>query len=236
MTKLRQALLGLLRPLFALVSGVRLFLDPSRLDQVFALERALYTPRVQRDLVARLRQDARTAGLVSARRPVGLPSLATLRAQRRGTLGRAFADYCDANHLDPANLPERPIFDDGSFVVGHLYATHDIWHVVTGFAPDVAGEVGLQAFYFAQLPSPLAWWIVVGGLVNALLLRRDDLVGRLASVGRGWILGKRCAPLFGIDWSARLGERLDDVRAGLGLCEQEEMVLAPYAATHRSSC
>jgi ubiquinone biosynthesis protein COQ4 len=230
MTKLRQALFVLLRPLFALVAGVRLFVDPSRLDQVFALERALYARRVQRDLVARLRQDARTAQIVSARRPVGLPMLATLRAHPRGSLGRAFADYCDAHHLDPASIPRRAVFDDGSFVVGHLYETHDLWHVVTGFAPDVAGEVGLQAFYYAQLPSPLAWWIVVGGIANAILLRRDDLVGRLAAVSRGWTLGQRCAPLFGLDWSARLGDPLDDVRLALGLRAREESALAPLRA------
>jgi ubiquinone biosynthesis protein COQ4 len=235
MTKLRQALFALLHPLFALFAGARLFVDPSRLDQVFALERALYTRRVQRDLVARLCKDARTAPLVSARRPARLPPLATLRSHQRGTLGHAFVDYCDAHHLDPASIPERAVFDDGSFVVGHLYATHDLWHVVTGFAPDVAGEVGLQAFYYAQLPSPLAWWIVVGGIANALLLRRDDVVGRLSAVSRGWTLGKRCAPLFGLDWAARLGEPLDDVRAALGLLVKEAITVGPYAPTDDST-
>jgi ubiquinone biosynthesis protein Coq4 len=33
------------------------------------------------------------------------------------------------------------------------YETHDIWHVVTGFHTDVAGELGLQAFYLAQFPG-----------------------------------------------------------------------------------
>ncbi len=35
-------------------------------------------------------------------------------------------------------------------MLNHLYQTHDIWHVVTGWGNDLPGEVGLGGFYSAQ--------------------------------------------------------------------------------------
>src|SRR5438477_261218 len=59
--------------------------------------------------------------------------LASLRGLAPGTLGRTFAEHMIANGLDPSALPDLPSTDRRSFFRAHLYETHDIWHVVTGF-------------------------------------------------------------------------------------------------------
>jgi ubiquinone biosynthesis protein COQ4 len=37
------------------------------------------------------------------------------------------------------------IKDDDSYITIRTGQTHDIWHIITGFGTDLAGEVGLQA-------------------------------------------------------------------------------------------
>ena len=59
-------------------------------------------------------------------------------------------------NLDPKDIlvPEN-VGSDFDYVRAHLRETHDVWHPVTGFDTDVAGELGLQAFYLAQFQAPL---------------------------------------------------------------------------------
>src|SRR5215472_2606721 len=120
-----------------------------------------------------------------------------------------------ARGLDPADIPYREHRDDGTFVQAHLYETHDIWHAVTGFETDIAGELGLQAFYSAQVDGDLPRLLVIGGLINAGLQGGGDWSRRLEAVAKGWSLGKRARPLFGVEWDELWGLPLDEVRRRL---------------------
>jgi ubiquinone biosynthesis protein COQ4 len=44
--------------------------------------------------------------------------------------------------------------------------THDLWHVLTGYAPDVEGEILLQAFTYAQTGVPSALLIAALGTLR----------------------------------------------------------------------
>ena len=63
-----------------------------------------------------------------------------------GTLGRSFALHCRARALNP-NLVQIPPTDEVGSILHHMYQTHDIWHVVTGWGNDLPGEIGLGGFY-----------------------------------------------------------------------------------------
>jgi ubiquinone biosynthesis protein Coq4 len=102
-------------------------------------------------------------------------------------------------------------------VVAYLYDTHDVWHVVTGFSTDVAGELGLQAFYLAQFPATLAGMILLAGFANTLFLNFEDRDARMTAITRGWLLGKRASSLFGVRWSDLWSTPLSEVRAQLHL-------------------
>ncbi|MCA1663753.1 MAG: hypothetical protein LC659_05720 [Myxococcales bacterium] len=158
-------------PLSILQAGtafVRLAADMSRLDEVFNLGDGLVDADTVRAMVERAREHETGAAALRERPHVHL-DLKLLRALPTGTLGREYALMMDRNGLDPASIPTLPDEDEGKYVRAHLYETHDLWHVVTGFGTDVAGELGLQAFYQAQLP---------GKLPSAILAARRGACGR----------------------------------------------------------
>jgi ubiquinone biosynthesis protein COQ4 len=206
-------------PLSILQAGtafVRLTQDLSRLDDVFNLGDGLVDAETVRAMLERGRADATGAAALRERPHVHL-DLKQLRALPTGTLGREYALMMDRNGLDPASIPTLPDDDEGKYLRSHLYETHDLWHVATGFGTDVAGELGLQAFYQAQLPGKLPAAILAAGFLNTLVYSFAQRDVRLREIARGWILGRRSRPLFGVRWDDYLALPLDEVRARLGL-------------------
>jgi ubiquinone biosynthesis protein Coq4 len=199
-------------------AGLTLLRDPSRLDMVIRMERAL-PPESREALLARVRRVPEGRAAIAARARLGAVDVERLLSLPEGTLGRAFATFLRENGLDPRALPTLPGEDDRDYVEAHLYETHDIWHVATGFGPDIAGELGLQAFYAAQLGGKLPPLLLAGGLFHAAVKQPEDFDRRMAALARGWDLGRRARPLFGVRWNERWAEPLVEVRRDLGLAE-----------------
>lgn len=139
-----------------------------------------------------------------------------------GTLGRTYAEVIKANNIDlyvltnPPPLPGWNPTADERFVRQHMSESHDIWHVVTGFPPTRRGEIALGAFYLAQFPS------IVGHILVALATTTTTFRGELREevmdeLVRGWTLGRRAKPLFGVPWGKLWHVRLEDVRKALGI-------------------
>jgi ubiquinone biosynthesis protein COQ4 len=198
------------------VRAAMLIRNPSRLGDVIDIADNLSSPAMVQAFVDEVSRDPQGARALRERPRVSL-DLEQLGKLPEGSLGRAFADHMIANGLDPAALPTRPARDAGHFVLAHLFETHDLWHVVTGFDTDVAGELGLQAFYLAQVPSHLAPLLLAGGLVNTLVYAYDQRTVRMDSISRGWELGRRARPLFGLRWNDLLALPLAEVRERLGI-------------------
>lgn len=210
--------MALLKLSWAMMQVVR---NPNRLDRVIAISDDL-----ARDDKAMLQ------GMVdeAARTPYGtaafterprIPALHidALLKSPSGSLGHELGVYFQKNNLNPKDLPTRSADNTFDYLVAHLYETHDIWHVVTGFETDVAGELGLQAFYAAQLPSKLPLVILVIGFLNSLFFEFEDRGRRFDAIVRGWTLGRRAKSLFGIRWGDRWNEPLATVRRSVGLEE-----------------
>src|ERR1700677_2520227 len=140
--------LGFARALWGFVDLVR---HPEHLDRVFEIADALASRPVFEKMRDHFAADVQGAAALrdKPRLAVRIDALASLP---EGTLGRAFADHLKKNGLDPASIPTLAGSTDLEFVRAHLYETHDVWHAVTGFETDVAGELGLQSFYAAQMP------------------------------------------------------------------------------------
>jgi ubiquinone biosynthesis protein Coq4 len=221
MNRARKALHGAR----GLVAFVRLMRDPSRLNEVFELADGMdrVHPEVVRQMAEGFRRDEAGARALRERPRLGLPDLEALGSMAPGTLGRAFAEHMRRNGLDPAALPQRPAQDELEYVLAHLYETHDIWHAVTGFDTDVAGELGLQAFYIAQVEGRLGLMLMAMGLLNATVSEEgfQDRRRRLDAMTRGWLLGRRARPLFGRRWDQLWERPLQEVRAELGLALDE---------------
>jgi ubiquinone biosynthesis protein Coq4 len=135
------------------------------------------------------------------------------------------ADFLIKMNLDPADLPYRPNGDPATetekYLVAHLYETHDLWHVTTGFETDVAGEAGLQAFYLAQMGLPLAGVLLAAILLNSAFFARDDFKRRMNAIATGWKMGRQSKALFGLPWRALMDRPLAEVRRSLGIVQDE---------------
>ncbi|MEO8876411.1 MAG: Coq4 family protein [Polyangiaceae bacterium] len=213
----------------ALVAALKLIGDPNKLDQVFEIADEIATPEVMDSILNDIAKTVSGRRAIAARTRVGTMDLKVLGALPEGTLGHAFAQHMLKNKLDPSALPNRPSRDAREFLQAHLYETHDIWHVATGFEADVAGELGLQAFYLAQLPVRLAPALLGGGFFNTMLFAWSDRDRRMQAIVRGWLLGRRAKALFGVDWKTLWATPLEDVRHQLGIdVETVEAVLASF--------
>jgi ubiquinone biosynthesis protein Coq4 len=198
----------------AIVSAIRLVLDPNRLSDVFVIDRALTDEVVRRRILNAVQADPGASRALDLRWRLAPIALDRLRTFQEGSVGRSYAEFMNARGLQPSAIPSLP---DEDYVMAHLYETHDLWHLVTGFDTDVAGELGMQAFYSAQLDGALPRVLIVGGLINALIRARQDWGRRLDAVARGWRLGRESRPLFGQRWDELWDHPLDEVRAQLHL-------------------
>jgi ubiquinone biosynthesis protein COQ4 len=162
-------------------------------------------------IIDALEADPRTAPAVATRSRFGPIVLNELEALPPGTVGRIFAEHCRTTGLDP-NLVQIPPDDRVGWMLNHLYQTHDIWHVVTGWGNDLAGEVGLGGFYAAQLRSPTFFGYMLALIILNVISRRADLDEVLAAFSAGFRAGRAAEPLFGADWKELLRLPLTQVR------------------------
>jgi ubiquinone biosynthesis protein COQ4 len=204
-----------------LYKSVILVKYPTRLDEVIELADEIADDTVMGEFIEVIRKDA-----TGARALGEMPRVSIVRTELRqlpkGTLGREYIDFMDGNGLNPEDLPSRPATNEPDFVRAHLYETHDLWHVVTGFKTDVAGELGLQAFYLAQLPARLSPLLLAIGMANTLIYGFDDRDARMDAIVHGWRMGKRAKQLFGHDWKQMWSTPLAEVRARLDVQVAEE--------------
>jgi ubiquinone biosynthesis protein COQ4 len=201
----------------AIRAVARLVKDPARLDEVFRLVDAIESPELVKKFDEQFGHDPAYAPFFRSRPRMGEVDVATLAAMPEGTLGRAFGDFLVRNGLDPKDIEVNPVENDFDFMRAHLRESHDVWHVVTGFSTDIAGELGLQAFYLAQIHAPLASMLLAIGMLNTFFYAMDDRDARMRAIVRGWTLGKRARPLFGFRWAESWSRPLAEVQRELGL-------------------
>jgi len=210
------------RYLLALWRSVR---DPANTDEVAILELGLLRTRFARRFVrpdamyAFLARDPRPAAQLRTMRPAAPIDLAALATLPEGTVGRAFADHCRARNLNP-NLTNYPTSTPQELLFHNLYATHDIWHVVTGWGNDLPGEMGLGAFYAAQLGAPAFFALLLSLLFfNSVFFQPATLRERMDAFAAGYEMGRRAEPLFGLEWPSLWSTPIEQLRAQLGLCD-----------------
>jgi ubiquinone biosynthesis protein Coq4 len=114
------------------------------------------------------------------------------------------------------NLVRHPEHLDRVFEI-----SDSMWHAVTGFATDLAGELGLQAFYAAQIPGGLPLVLLAMGCLNTAIFSMNDRERRFDAIARGWQMGKNARPLFGVRWGDLWERPLAEARA--------ELHVEPYA-------
>lgn len=196
----------------------RVVRDPNQLDEIFVLADLSENAKGLDEAIARFKADPELGKAFETKPRLGPVDQEALHRLPEGTLGRAYADFMAERGLRHEDLKlveggERDI----DWIRNHLRETHDLWHVVTGFDTDIPGELGLQAFYCAQVKGPLPVLILSMGLLNTLFFAMETLDDRLTAISHGYQLGKRTKSLFGLDFRANLERPLADLRRELGL-------------------
>jgi len=190
----------------------RLFRDPDDTTQVLLAGLALSAPFFPA-LLARIERSAEGRRILAEAptidsHTVDFEHLRTLPAT---TLGGAYARYLEDNGLDPdlfqppPGLPPAP-----RFIAQRMRQTHDVWHVLTGYRPDIAGELALQGFTFAQLRMPTSLFIATLGTA----LRAP---GEARRVLDGYRRGREAAFLPVIRFEDHWERPLEEVRRELSV-------------------
>lgn len=202
------------------VSVVRLIRDLRRLDSVFEINDhlvALRTPDDELASIAAFAATERGRRALRERPRLGRPELEPLRALSADTLGGAYVRFLDRHGISPDSLPLRSGELPLEYIRAHFYETHDLWHVLTGFEADPAGELGVQAFLLAQYHAVLPLVVISAVLLNTALYAYDDKQHRLDAIARGWTLGRAATSIVGVDWRPHLARPLAEVRRELRL-------------------
>ena len=143
--------------------------DPGRLDQVLVLAEAMNLPAVARAM-DRLDEDPAGRALLEDQPRIDREHVDFdgLRRLPDGTLGREYIRFLDDNRITPDAFAKLPDIGDAraAYVMLRLRQTHDLWHVLTGYAADVRGELLLQAFTYAQTRAPSSLLLALFGSVR----------------------------------------------------------------------
>lgn len=173
-----------------------------------------------------LAESARRLGHM--RDPFGDASLETLWRQRYcpqdydvdellaldpATLGGMYARHMKARGLRPDFFDAAAPRHNLHYLRLRLRQTHDIWHTLTGFDTEPAGEVGLQGFYFGQFTNGQSALIIAGAILKSILRRRyGELEQFVEAFCEGYRNGRRAQPLLGVKWEDLWQEPVVELR------------------------
>jgi ubiquinone biosynthesis protein COQ4 len=207
-------------PVVAFRALLALAKDPDDLPTVFKVIENL-PGRAPYRLIARMKASPNGARLLATRPDLAarLADRAALHALPAGTLGRAYAEFCDRAGITPQGIIDASMVgmsaaprysEDIEFTQERMRDTHDLWHVVTGYGTDVVGELALLAFTVAQTRHPGIALICALALVYAV-------PGVSRVLREGYRRGARAAWFPDVAWEELLDRPLDEVRARLGI-------------------
>jgi ubiquinone biosynthesis protein COQ4 len=209
----------------------RLIADPERTEQVFELIDALAGDSGER-LFQRFLRDPGAPALL-AEKPSLLRALSDrqrLEALPDGTLGREYARFMRAGGIEAQGLVDAsdeaerregqaPLDADREWFYARLRDMHDLWHVLTAYGRDLAGEAALLSFTYAQTRNRGIGAIVLAA--NAKGPKTLDLAWP-RYLWRARRRGRRAAMLPAARWEELLYLPLGEVRRRLCVSPPEE--------------
>jgi len=148
-----------------------------------------------------------------------------LRAMPEGSFGRAYAAFMDAAQLTPDGLVEADLAseeamgldyrdEDRRWFSERLRDMHDLWHVLSGYGRDEAGEAANLAFSYAQMRFRGIALILIAA---ALLEPHGNRFAWPRYLVNAWRRGCRTRPLVLARYEELLERPLDEVRRALAI-------------------
>lgn len=204
-----------------------LIADSERTDQVFEVIEALAGDSFERSFAA-FAAHPDGARLLRERPSLiaALGDRAALERLPEGSFGRAYAAFMAEGNLTPEGLVEadetaarnapQPVEldPDRRYVGDRTRDMHDLWHVLTGYGRDEAGEAAILAFTQAQIPNFGVLLII--GAAAALGPKTPSLWWQRYLVA-AWRRGRATPLLTVAPYEELLPLPLDEVRRRLGV-------------------
>lgn len=189
--------------------------DPNNTMLVFELQEQLFKASPAQDItkvVEMFKQDSVLGPMLEEHYLSPDYEIKDLVNSKPGTLGYAYYRHMHDNGFAPDFFPPVKPVDELTYFELRMRQTHDIWHVITGFSPSVEDEVGLQAFYAAQLKSPFNMTLIAAGVLHAAI-RNQQLTGPIMeAIKLGWDNGKAAHPISAVKWEEMWDCPLEDIR------------------------
>jgi ubiquinone biosynthesis protein Coq4 len=226
---------GLRRELLHIATDLSALADnPNDLPHGFdLLTRSYRTPAADAARAA-LRSDPAIQPLVAERYWGPWPTTEALHGLPPGSLGHGYASwFADAGGRP---LPD-PVLEPGTdgddlWLHQRVRHTHDLWHVVSGCPPTVAGEAALSAINVMQLRWPGSAMLVGADLMHRCL--EGPVAGEAdlgVAVAYGLELGASSGPLLAQRWEEGWDRPLAQWREQLGIAAiVDRAPFAPAAA------
>jgi ubiquinone biosynthesis protein COQ4 len=144
--------------------------------------------------------------------------MAELRGLPQGSFGRAYASFLDDNELGPftlsAEMPAEVVARNAHWARYAL--VHDMLHVLLGFGPDLAGEMGVYAFTLAQRLSWVFWMYLPLAWLVMPILAPHRIPRMIRNFRRGYRLGRALDNQIALALDRRFAQPIEQVRAELG--------------------
>jgi len=226
--------------------------DPQRTEKVFEIAEALSGNSFERHFQ---RFAAHPDGQrLLEERPSLLDMLRdreALRALPPGSFGRTYAEFMESGNLTPDGLveadvmaerpnPPEPVDPNREFFGDRIRDIHDLWHVLTGYGMDEAGEAANLAFTIGQIPT---YGIVAIVLTAGVIGPKDLRFTWQRYLFRAWRRGRGAVLLTAVRYEELLSRPLSDVRKllnieppeqahpeGVVVANREDLLGAPAAA------
>jgi ubiquinone biosynthesis protein COQ4 len=201
-----------------------LIADSSRTELAFEITEALAGNSFERSFQKfRAHQEGQRLLLERPSLLATLSNRDTLAAMPRGSFGRAYADFMTAGQLSTDGLVEAQamafgatnadaVDADREYFGNRVRDMHDLWHVLTGYGMDEAGEAANLAFNLGQI------WnlgIALMVLAAAIIGPKDLTCTWPRYLFRAWRRGRRAAVLTVVPYERLLPLPVDDVRIRL---------------------
>ena len=201
---------------FIVVGGIVLIFKRNNYKPIYKGVRYFLQHESYQISLRTLMNDPQTKELIDSRYREGIPvNWNELKALPPQTLGYEFAKFMNNPDVTPINkLPESrdKINPELDYLRARIRLIHDIHHVVCGYGADEIGEMGISAFYIAQINSPLNSMILAFGLIKCTLKSPARLPELMNMLTHGWQMGLTTPNLFGVKWEEMWALPLDEVR------------------------
>lgn len=208
---------------------------------VFELSNRLRTGLQMQLSIQAIQQDPASAKMLEEKY-VGPPyDLEAMLKMSKGSLGWTYARVMSALGYDPQFYPAAPssFETDGDYINFRVYKTHDIHHIITGYALDSLGELGVisvsvgqfryPAFLFLDLVALLLSFFTSDKLYDETLepVELNKTLGyKFRLISEGIEMGQAAKPLFSVKWEEGFERPLDEWRQELNI---KPVMEGPYS-------